>query len=361
MSIWDEFKTDLGRDLKFVIVAVTIGFGLSLCSDAKAQTVQPSYTRPSKGAVLTVFNAPQNTAITTTTVYDWSAFTATAPAIKFAKADGTGCACPAGHKCFFTFTYTTEGSAVKTGPFVQLDTFSAPFPVSGTAAQDAYVIAPTNAALPFVRFATTAGTFIDVTAAAPIATPCYLTVNVTPIPFTYRNIVDGPAQARTRLVAQTAPTIGGGSDYVQDANGDTTAQSFRVNENGVLAVGGGAGIPILPTAANYGSASPFTVAASPAAATKVWEFAGVTMGYRHGVRLENVGAQAVYCAAGEDSSSVTLTNYAFSLKKPAAAGDGSGGTMDIPQMNVSYANGDSAKVYCIGPVAGASSVAVMPY
>ncbi len=328
---------------------------------AVAQTVQPSYTRPSKGVVLTVFNAPQNTAITTTTVYDWSAFTATAPALKFAKSDGTGCACPAGHKCFFTFTYTTEGSAVKTGPFVQLDTFSASFPVSGTASQDAFVIAPTNVALPFVRFSTTAGAFNDTTAGAPIATPCYLTATVTPVPFTYRNIVDGPAPARTQLVSQASPTITGGSDYVFNANGDSTAQIVRVNENGVVAVGGGAGLPILPTGANYGATSPFTVAASPAAATKVFEFVGATFGLRHGIRLENVGAQPVYCAAGESSGSVSLTNYSFSLKKPAAAGDGSGGTIDIDQMKIAYTTGDSNKIYCIAPAAGASSVAVMPY
>ena len=85
------------------------------------------------------------------------------------------------------------------------------------------------------------------------------------------------------------------------------------------------------------------------------------MGLRPGVRLENVGAQPVYCAAGESASNVSLTNYSFSLKKPAAAGDGSGGVMDIPQMNVLFASSGSNEVYCIAPVAGASSVAVMPY
>lgn len=327
---------------------------------AVAQTVQPVYTRPSKGTVIQTFSAPQNTAIVTSSVYDWTAFTSASAFFKFAKADGTGCACPAGKKCTMNFEYGVIGGAVKTGPFATLDSFEADFPVTGTAANDVYQLVQTNVAVPFIKFTAATGAFTNVTDGVPIATPCFLTVTVTPIPFTYRNSVEGLYPARTPA-PNAAPSISGGIDYQFNAYGAAISQIFRVNENGVLAVGGGAGIPILPTAANYGAASPFTVAASPAAATKVFEFGGATFGQRHGVRLENVGAQAVYCAAGDASSSVSLTNYSFSLKKPATAGDGSGGVMDIPQMKVSFGSGDSIRVYCIAPVAGASSVAVMPY
>lgn len=361
MAFWRDLKNDIG-----IAILIVLALGVfTYCAEgtAVAQTVQPVYTRPSKGTVLTTFNAPQNSTATTT-VYDWSAFSSAQPTIKFAKADGTGCACPAGHSCgMLNVVVNTLGSSSKTGPFFLVDSFTAVpgVPVSGVAANDAIPLAQVNIPVPFAQFSASIGNFFDSTTSTPIATPCYMTVTVTPIPFTNRQTVEGGSYNHTVLPGTNQPVIVGGSDYVYNAVGTSTPNNIRVNDNGVLAVGGGAGIPILPTAANYGGASPFSVAASPAAATLVFEFSGSTFGARHGLRLENVGAQPVYCAAGEDSSLVSVTNYAFTLKKPAAAGDGSGGIMDIPQMNVTYANGDSAKVYCIAPVAGASSVAVMPY
>ena len=338
------------------IIALAVLLGIS--SPALAQT----YVRPSKGAALQIFSMPQNTAVTTSQTYDWTSFTATAGSLRWAQTNGTtGCACPAGNQCTYEFVVKVLGSTVKSGPFYEVDSFGATVPISGNTAQDGFTVGLTNVSVPYIQYQMYTGPFLNTTTSTPIATPCNAFYSVTPTPFTFRQASEGLFGARTILPGSSAPVILGGSDYLFDGFQNTKPYTVRVNEDGALAVTGGAGAPILPTTANYGAPSPFAVAASPNPATKVWEFGGATMGMRSGLRLENVGARAVYCAAGTDSSNVSLTNYSFSLKAPTAAGDGSGGTIDISQFAVRFASGDAAKVYCIAPVAGASSVAVMPY
>jgi len=338
------------------IIALAVLLGTT--TPALAQT----YVRPSKGTALQIFNLPQNTAVTTSQTYDWTSVSATAGSLRWAQANGTtGCACPAGNQCSFEFNVKVLGSTSKTGPFFEIEGFGATVPVSGNTAYDGFTVGLTNVSVPYIQFQMYTGAFTNRTTSTPIATPCYANYTVTPTPFTFRQASEGLFPARTILPGNSSPVILGGSDFVFDGYQNTKPNMLRVNESGVAAVGGGAGIPALVTAGNYGAPSPFAVAASPNPATKVFDFGGATMGTRTGIRLENVGNQPVYCAAGTDASSVSLTNYSFSLKKPATAGDGSGGVMDIPQMNVLFASGGSNEVYCIAPAAGASSVAVMPY
>ncbi len=349
MTYWKEIRRELGIALLFVSIII----GISFCAEHKAvaQTVQPVYTRPSKGTVIQTFSAQQNTAIVTSTVYDWSAFTSASAFFKFAKADGTGCACPAGKKCTMNFSYSVIGSAVKTGPFATLDTFTANFPVTGTAADDVYQLAQTNVAVPFIKFTTSTGAFTNVTDGVPIATACFLTVAVTPVPFTYRVETEGLYPARTPA-PNAAPALSGGIDYLFNAFGTANAEIFRVNEDGVLAVGGGAGSPLLP-------AGTVAVAASPAAATIVYDFGNTG---RSGIRIENVGTNYVRCGAGEASDQTTITRYSFVLKAATGAGDGTGGVIDIPQFATRFGSDNSKRrVYCVAAAAGASSVAVMPY
>jgi hypothetical protein len=342
-------------------VAVLFAFSVlaALASPAKAQT----YVRPSKGVALQIFSMSQNTAVATSQTYDWTSFTATAGSMRWAQPNGTtGCACPAGNQCTYEFVVKVLGSPAKTGPFYEVDSFGAKVPISGVAAQDGFTVGLTNISVPYIQFQMYTGEFRNQTTSTNIATPCNAFYSVTPTPFTFRQASEGLYNARTILPGNGAPVILGGSDYLFDGFQNTKPYMVRVNEDGALAVTGGAGAPILPTTANYGAPSPFAVAASPNPATQVWEFGGATMGTRSGLRLENVGAQPVYCAAGTASSNVSLTNYAFSLKKPAVAGDGSGGTIDISQFSVRFvSSGDATKVYCIAPAAGASSVAVMAY
>jgi hypothetical protein len=342
-------------------VAVAFAFGLiaALASNADAQT----YVRPSKGTVLQIFSLPQNTAVTTSQTYDWTSFSATAGSLRFAQANGTtACACPAGNQCTIEFSVKVLGSTVKSGPFYELEGFGATAPVFGNTSFDGFSVGVTNISVPYIQYQMYTGPFTNKTTGLPIATPCHVFYAVTPTPFTFRQLSEGLFSARTILPGNASPVIMGGSDYLFDGYQNTKPYMMRVNEDGALAVTSGAGMPALPTTANYGAPSPYTVAASPNPATQVWEFGGATMGMRSGLRLENVGAQPVYCAAGTDSSNVSLTNYAFSLKKPAVAGDGSGGSIDISQFAVRFTSGgDAAKVFCIAPVAGSSSVAVMPY
>lgn len=339
------------------IIALAVLLGIS--SPALAQT----YVRPSKGAALSIFSLPQNTGTTTSQTYDWTSFTATAGSLRWAQANGTtACACPAGNQCTISFTVKVLGSTSKTGPFYEIDSAGATAPIFGNTSYDGFTVGLTNVSVPYIQFQMDTGAFMNKTTGMPIATPCHTNYTVTPTPFTFRQASEGLYNARTVLPGNGAPVIFGGSDYMFDGFQNTKPYMARVNEDGAIAVTGGAGMPILPTTANYGAPGPFAVAASPNPATQVWEFGGAAMGMRSGLRLENVGAQPVYCAAGTDSSNVSLTNYAFSLKKPAAPGDGSGGTIDISQFAVRFTSGgDAAKVYCIAPAAGASSVAVMPY
>jgi hypothetical protein len=337
--------TNIKRDFRiaFAIAALVLGYGF--CGDAEAQTVQPVYTRPSKGAVLTLINASQGTALVTSPVYDWTAFTAVTATVKFSKADGTACDCPTGPgTCTFAWTYRVSGSTSKTGPFFILSSLGLGLPLQNVAIEDGFTLSPDNISTPYAQFSAQAVSYKDNTN-TNVPTACFLNITITPIPFTYRTVSEGPQSAGTPLAANSSSVISGGLDYVETSTGSRlyTVRTNRVNTTGVLAVGGGSGDPLLP------ATSPVAVNAATLVYTATEN--------QRGVRLQNVGANPALCAAGENAASVAAGRYSFALA--AAATVGAGGTFTVEQLDTSNsaANG---KVYCLGS-GGATSIAIMPY
>jgi hypothetical protein len=328
-----------------------------LTGTAHAQTI--TYVRPSKGQVIDAARIQQNTATTTSALFDWTAFSSATTSVKFLNATGGACACPAGNKCTLEIIYKIVGSTAKTGPFSEIDGIGATVPVFGNTAEDGFEIGTTNISLPYIKLTAETGPFTNVTLGAPIATACFVTFTLTPNAFTYRTRVEGLAGARTLLRANASPVVIGGSDYQIDGFQNVVPYMARVNEDGMLAVGFGAGSPTLPLLANGGG--PLTVAASPAAATKVFDF-GPPFSALSGLRIENVGTNFVVCAAGKDSNQVSLTNYSFALKAATATNNGTGGVIEIPQFATRFGTDDSKRrVYCVAAAAGSSTVVTMPY
>ena len=337
--------TNIKRDFRiaFAIAALMLGYGF--CGDAEAQTVQPVYTRPSKGAVLTLINASQGTSLVTSPVYDWTAFTAVTATVKFSKADGTACDCPTGAgTCTYAWTYRVSGSTSKTGPFFILSSLGLGLPLQNVAAEDGFTLSPDNISTPYAQFSAQAVSYKDNTN-TNVPTACFLNITITPIPFTYRTVSEGPQNAGAPLAANSSSVISGGLDYVETSTGSQlyTVRTNRVNTTGVLAVGGGSGNPLLPA----------TTPVAVNAATLVY----TATENQRGVRLQNVGANPALCAAGKDAASVAAGRYSFALA--AAATVGAGGTFTVEQLDTSNsaANG---KVYCLGS-GGATSIAIMPY
>ena len=337
--------TNVKRDFIFASAIAVAILGYGFCSDADAQTVQPVYTRPSKGPVLTVLNASQGTAAVTSPVFDWTAFTAVTATVKWSKADGTACDCPTGAgTCTYSWTYRVSGSTSKTGPFFILSSIGLNIPLQNVAAEDGFTLTPENIGTPYAQFRAEAVSYKDNTN-TNVPTACFLNITITPIPFTYRNASEGIQSAGTPSPANSSPVISGGLDYVVSSAGSNlyTVRTERVNATGVQAVGFGSGDPLLP-------------ATSPVAVNAAVLVYTATSAQR-GVRLQNVGANPALCAAGANAASVAAGRYSFALA--AAATAGAGGTFDVQQLDTSNsaANG---KVYCLGS-GGATSIAILPY
>lgn len=340
--------TDIKRDFRIAFAAVVLILAYGFCGDAEAQTTQPVYTRPSKGAVLPLINASQGTALVTSPVYDWTAFTAATATVKWSKADGTACDCPTGAgTCIYEWSYRVSGSTSKTGPFFILSSVGVNIPLQNIANEDGFTLPPENIATPYAQFSAQALSYKDNTN-TPVPTACFLNITTTPIPFTYRTIAEGPTGAGTPIAANSSSVLTAGLDYVVSPAGSNlyTVRTMRVNTDGVLAVGPGSGAPILP------ATSPISVAASPGAATLIY----TSVAAQRGVTLQNVGVWPVACAAGTDSASVSTTRYNFVLAAGSVAGDGTGGSYVVEQLPTGTTNG---RVYCIGN-GGAGSVAIMP-
>jgi hypothetical protein len=337
--------TDIKQDFKIALAIVALILGYGFCGDAHAQTTQPVYTRPSKGAVLPLINASQGTSAVTSPVYDWSAFSAVTATVKFSKADGTACDCPTGAgTCTYSWTYRVSGSTSKTGPFFILDSLSLGLLLQNVAIEDGFTLAPNNISTPYAQFGAEAVSYKDNTN-TNVPTACFLNITTTPIPFTFRNIAEGPQSAGAPAATNTASVISGGLDYVVSSAGSNlyTVRTARVNTTGVQAVGFGSGNPVLPA----------TTPVAVNAATLVY----TATENQRGVRLQNVGANPALCAAGASAASVAAGRYSFALA--AAATVGAGGTFDVQQLDTSNsaANG---KVYCLGS-GGATSIAILPY
>lgn len=338
-------NTNIKRDFRiaFAIAAIILAYGF--CGEANAQTTQPVYTRPSKGAVLPLINASQGTSAVTSPVYDWSAFSAVTATVKFSKADGTACDCPTGAgTCTYAWTYRVSGSTSKTGPFFILDSRGLGILLQNVANEDGFTLPPDNISTPYAQFSAQAVSYKDNTN-TNVPTACFLNITTTPIPFTYRTIAEGPQSGGTPFATNAASLISGGMDYVETSTGSRlyTVRTSRVNTTGVVAVG-------------FGSANPLLPATSPVAVNAATLVYTATENQR-GVRLQNVGANPALCAAGASAASVAAGRYSFALA--AAATVGAGGTFDVQQLDTSNsaANG---KVYCLGS-GGATSIAIMPY
>lgn len=338
------------QDLKYSLVFVGLVALLGLCADrAYAQVpVQPTYTRPSKGAPLTLINAAQGAPAVVSPVYDWTAFTATTVTLKFAKADGSACDCPTGvGTCKYSWSFQIRGSTAKTGPFFIIESLGLSQGLQNVASEDGFADLLFNIGTPYVQFTTQAIDYLD-SGKNPVADACYMNMTTTPIPFTYRSAVEGSWSGGSLIPKNDAPVMSGGMDYVPSPASSSfyTPRSMRVNTEGVLATGPGSGAPILP------ATSPISVAASPAAATLIY----TAVVAQRGVTLQNVGVWPVACAAGTNASSVSLTRYSFVLAAGSTAGDGTGGSYTVDQLPTSSGNNT---VYCIGK-GGAGSVAIMP-
>lgn len=341
--------TNIKRDFRLVLVFAALLLGYGFCGDAEAQTTQPVYTRPSKGSVLTILNDPQASPPVTSPVYDWTAFTAVTLTSKFSKADGTACDCPTGPgTCTYTIGVQVNGSTSKTGPFFIIYSIGVGRRLQNIVAEDGSAETVVNISTPYAQFRTEATSYKDNTN-TPVPTACYFNLTATPIPFTYRNIVEGTSPAGTPASKNNPPVLSGGQDYITSAaagSGFYLNNTMRVNAQGVLAVGPGSGTPTLPTT------SPVPVAASPGAATLIY----TSVEAQRGVTLQNVGVWPVVCAAGTNASSVSVTRYSFVLAAGSTAGDGTGGSYVVEQLPTGTTNG---RVYCVGN-GGAGSVAIMP-
>lgn len=321
---------------------------------ATAQVItQPVYTRPAKGAVLTTFNATVSPTTVTTQAFDWTAFSSANISLKLATAAGTRCACPSGvDNCEAAFSFGIKTSTLKTGPFGDAEGFTIQAPIGynpGSPATEPAVLGAGqyNLGDPFVQFTGAFTSYLDKGTGLQVA-GCFLTITVTPIPFTNRQITEGPYRGFVSSISSVNPLMSGGVDYNPlggSGNGASTNIN-RVNAQGVVAVGVGTGAPILP------ATSPITVAASPGAATLIY----TSVSAQRGVKLQNVGTFPVVCAAGTNAASVSTTRYSFILAAGSVAGDGTGGDYTVEQLPTGNTDG---RVYCVGN-GGGSSVAIMP-
>ncbi len=342
--------TNVKRDFIFASAIAVAILGYGFCSDADAQTVQPVYARPSKGPVLTTFNATVSPSTITSATYDWTAFTSANVSLKLATAAGTRCPCPSGvDNCEAALRFDIKTSTSKTGPFADVDGFTLQTQIGynpGSPANEPAVLAAGqyNIGDPYVQFGGAFTAYTDTGTGNPVA-GCFLTITITPIPFTNRVASEGPYQGVVSSISTVRPLMSGGVDYVPlGGSGQSyTTHVNRVNATGVLAVGFGSSDPILPATSPVAvNAATLVYTATPA---------------QRGVRLQNVGANPALCAAGANAASVAAGRYSFVLA--AAATVGAGGTFDVHQLDTSNsaANG---KVYCLGS-GGATSIAILPY
>lgn len=340
---------NIKRDFTIVIAFMALILSYAFCTEANAQTTQPVYTRPSKGAVLQTFSGTVSATIVTSPTFDWTAFSAATISARFANASGNRCSCPSGvDNCLASFTIGYKTSTSKTGPFGDVLNSTVPFPLMynpSAPVTDPLVnsLGVYNINDPYVQFFSAFTAYVDTGTGLPV-TGCFLTITITPIPFTSRVVAEGPASGGADS-GTVSPVLPGGFDYIPLGGSGSiySIHANRVNSTGVVAVGHGSGNPILPA----------TTPVAVNAATLVYT-ASVN---QRGVRLQNVGANPALCAAGASAASVAAGRYSFALA--AAATVGAGGSFVVEQLDTSNsaANG---KVYCLGS-GGATSIAIMPF
>lgn len=349
-SMWQDMK----RDMKWALAIAGLVMGYAFCGDASAQVItQPVYTRPAKGQVIVTFNATVSPSTVATQAYDWTAFSSANVSLKLANATGNRCSCPSGtNNCEAAFSFGFKTSTSKTGPFGEVTGMTLQFPVqynpSSPATEPAvFSGGQYNIGEPFVQFNGAFTSYMDTGTGLQVA-GCFLSITVTPIPFTNRQTVEGPYTTVVASTSSVQPVVMGGFGY--DPPGGSGQGTFlyvpRVNPQGVIAVGPGSGAPILP------ATTPITVGASPAAGTLIY----TSVIAQRSVRLQNVGTFPVVCAAGTNAASVSTTRYSFVLAAGSVAGDGTGGDYTVEQLPTGNTDG---RIYCVGN-GGAGSVAILP-
>jgi len=295
----------LWRDALVAIGFVAIMFTYAFCSDAQAQVVQPQYVRPSKGVSVLAFpgsdgkGLPPSTALTYSSLFDFSAFEAVQVFVSARTTSGTVCSAS-----FSTISVIVTGSFTKTGAgaaggfFALTDPYAfytkAPFASSSD-------ITYSIGALPtYLQLAAVTGTNADAT--------CRLQVNIIPDPFVGTLGVQGRTQNGAALpVLSSYPVLVGGSDY-QGIN--STARTLKVNSDGTIAIGS-----VKSNVWDYENTTPVTIATGGTATRILTVDSGL-----QGARFQNIGTVPVYCGP---ALATTTSAYQFSLKASASPDDGS--------------------------------------
>ena len=310
--------TNIKRDFIFALTISAAILGYGFCGDAQAQTTQPVYVRPSKGAAITV----SVTAGTPSVVLDVTAFEAVQ-----IKAFGDTWNVDNLNQ-FVRFTYTagvgvpkictifTQTSSDKTAGFATVQSENGEHRHNNVEA----------------------------------ACPAVASVVVTPLPFSPHAAVSGSVENNGYVQTPYPVPVGGispgsfGGQTVRAVVAETTASPASGGEGPVGIVTSTSVKRIgVRTSAGLPPGSPASVAASPAQASFV------ITGSQYYTHIQNVGTFPVACAVG--STFPTATNYSFILAAGTAAEDGKGGSKVLD-----YIYGQN--IYCVG-LGGASAVAYM--
>lgn len=273
--------TDIKRDFKiaFAVAAIILGYGF--CGDAHAQTTQPVYVRPSKGANIPLFTDYLMTGATTppglSPVYDMTAFNAVQVRVE-AKNAATG-ADIVFSQCTRLPAIFTTGALTKTGPF-STEFFDQNGQFVNYPFGNISVTYTVNRVSPYVQFSTSIVANSIPNAAA--GTDCKFTASITPLPFQ-----TGVALVEPRLEGREF-------DIVTVSNLGAGAFVYRFNA----------------AAACVGCRVPY-------------------------VRVQNVGTAPLICIVNDPNvaSAVTTSHYSFALAAGTADDDGKGGAIEFKNLS----------------------------
>lgn len=307
--MWSTFKTDLKWSLAFAAMLFTMG----LCLDAHAQTTQPTYVRPSKGAAIKIFTGATTSA--TSPVFDMTAFESVQLELVTIG-------------CSDLETIEVQGSSSASGSFQTL-----------TSANALYLGLLTTSIIYNVSNLTA---YIKIKLTSGIV-PCSVNLTMTPIPFNRTPEVTGPSpnQATVSNSVLRPVIIGGVLDGT--VGGSTVVEVAKTDGSGHFIVAPTTTAPILPVAAVV------VTAASPAAGTLIY----TTSTLVSIVTVQNAGTVPLVCAVGTNASAVSSTRYNFALAAGLAANDGKGGSLKIERL------ASATPIYCLG-IGGAGSAAIFP-
>jgi len=290
-----SFWSDMKRDLKWVVPVAVLFLTFGFCAPADAQTTQPVYVRPSKGANIPLFTDFLFTAGGQTPplspVFDMTAFNAVQVRVE-AKNAATGANITFSECTRLPGIFTT-GALTKTGPF-STEFFDQNGQFVNYPFGNISVTYTVNRVSPYVQFDT--GIALNSIPGAPAGTECKFTASITPLPFQ-----TGVALVEPRLQGREFDIVA-----VSNVGAGTTVYRF-------------------------GSVS----------------CSGCRIPY---VRIQNVGTAPLICFVNDPNVSTALStsHYSFALSAGTADDDGKGGSIEFKNLS-SF----SGQVLCLG--VGASS------